>query len=267
MAGFKTHITTSTVIGAGYAVAGHLFLGATVPTSLLAGGLCSVSGMLPDLDSDSGVPVREMTAFSAAVIPMLMMDRFRHLGWSQEMMVFVGGLIYVGIRFGVAEIFKRYTVHRGMWHSIPAAAIVGLLAFMVCSCEDMTFRLFKTGAVVLGFLSHLVLDEIWSVQVRHGRLRFKRSFGTALKFWGRSLWGNISVYAKLVLLILVVMGDPVWMERFGIDPQLLERVARQAEPTRPSAQQPPLPQSPADAPPALPPLPGLVPSPVGKQLR
>ncbi|MEX0818429.1 MAG: metal-dependent hydrolase, partial [Pirellulaceae bacterium] len=188
MADFKTHITTSTVIGIGYGAAGYLALEAPLPTCVLSAGLCSVSGMLPDLDSDSGVPVRETMSLAAAVVPMLMMDRFSHFGWSHETMVTAGMVMYIAIRFGVASIFKKYTVHRGMWHSIPAAAIVGLLAFLVCSCDDMTLRLYKTVAVVIGFLSHLMLDELWSIDVRRGRLYFKKSFGTAMKFYSGSMW-------------------------------------------------------------------------------
>ena len=66
MAGFKTHITTSTVLGIGYGAGAHLLYGLPLDTCMLAGGLCSVSGMLPDLDSDSGVPIRESMAFAAA---------------------------------------------------------------------------------------------------------------------------------------------------------------------------------------------------------
>jgi hypothetical protein len=81
--------------------------------------------MLPDLDSDSGVPLREMSMFWAAVVPMLMIDRFRDLGLSTEAMAVAAMLIYVAIRFIAVEFFKRYTVHRGMWHSLPAAASSG----------------------------------------------------------------------------------------------------------------------------------------------
>jgi len=55
MAGFKTHITVSTLTGIAYGAWGY-HSGAPLETCILAGGLCSVSGMLPDLDSDSGRP-------------------------------------------------------------------------------------------------------------------------------------------------------------------------------------------------------------------
>lgn len=235
MADFKTHITTSSVIGVGYGLAGYALLGSP-STCILSAGLCGLAGMLPDLDSDSGVPVRETMAFASAVVPMLMVHRFQTMGWSHETIVLAGGMLYLGVRFGVAALIKRYTVHRGMWHSLPAAAIFGLLAFLLCSCEDMTLRLFKTGAVVLGYLVHLILDELWSVDLK--RFRLKKSFGTALKLWGNKPWANFSVYAKLGLLILFVIGDPIVMKRFGIPDHGVPHLARDV----PSA---PAPEAPA----------------------
>jgi hypothetical protein len=214
MAGFQTHIATSTLTGIAYGVWGHQ-CGAPLETCLLAGGLCSVSGMLPDLDSDSGRPVQEMSALAAAVIPMLMLDRFSTLGWSHEMMAVAGGGMYALIRFGAAEIFKRYTVHRGMWHSLPACLACGLLAFIIACGPDLAIRLYKAGAVVLGFLSHLVLDEIWSFQLRSGRLNVKKSFGTALKFFGKDRWANLGMSGMVALLGFVAIGDPMLMHRFG----------------------------------------------------
>jgi len=217
MADFKTHITTSTVLGVGYGVAGYFYGQLPVESCILAGGLCGVSGMLPDLDSDSGRPVQEMSSFAAACIPMLMLDRFETWHWSKETIVLAAALIYVVIRFGVAAIFKRYTVHRGMWHSIPACLVCGLLTFLIVSHQDLALRLFKSGAVMLGFLSHLVLDEIWSVSLRSGKLNIKRSMGTALKFWGKESWANFSVYGKLAVLAVLAVGDPMLMQRYGYE--------------------------------------------------
>jgi len=224
MAGFKTHIGVSTTLGVAYGVAGHFAWQMPVDRCMVAAGLCGIAGMLPDLDSDSGVPVRETIAFSAAIAPMLMLDRFETLGLSHEQMALAAGIIYMVVRFGVAEIFKRYTVHRGMWHSIPAALTVGLLGFLVCQCEDFGSRLFKSSALFLGFMSHLVVDEIWSID--SANLRLKKSSGTAMKFWGKKPWANFSTYAKLILVGALVIGDPLIMDHFGLtDPRV--RTARQ----------------------------------------
>lgn len=224
MADFKTHITASTVLGVTYGAGGYLLTDTPLATCLLAAGLCSVSGMIPDLDSDSGTPVREGTAFAAAVVPMLMLDRFRDMGLAPESMVLAAGVIYVVVRFGVAEIFKRYTVHRGMWHSLPAMAICGLLTFLIASGDRLDLRLYKTGAVVAGFFSHLLLDELWSVDLKGVRL--KKSAGTAIKLFSDSAWANISTYGKLIVLI----GLTAW------DPTLFGRLPAEGLPDAPIAQ-------------------------------
>lgn len=227
MAGFQTHITVSTLLGAGYAAAGYAN---EIPLSscLVAGGLCSLAGMLPDLDSDSGVPVREVTALTAAVVPALMIPRFEQFGMDREQFVLATAIVYLGIRFGLGGLFKGYTVHRGMWHSLPAAAIAGLVAFLLVAGDELPIRLLKSVAVVLGFLSHLVLDELSSVQIRRGRLRIRHSLGTALKLWTtHSLWANVSTYGKLAVLVALIYGDPYLMKQLGVQPAALHESAQQ----------------------------------------
>ena len=214
MANFQTHITTSTLLGIGYGGAGILY-GVPTESCLIAGGLCSVAGMLPDLDSDSGIPIRETMAFVAAVVPMLLIDRFVHLGLEPESMVLAGGSIYVLIRFGLSALIKRFTVHRGMFHSIPAALIFAGLGFLICGCTDIHLRYFKAGAVLVGFMSHLLLDELYSIEWYRGRMRLKKSFGTAVKFWGSSTWANLSTYIKLAAVAAMILSEPVMMEKFG----------------------------------------------------
>jgi hypothetical protein len=231
MAGFKTHITTSTVLGVGYAGAAVAFYDVEPTAAILAGGLCSVSGMLPDLDSGPGVPMRESIAFAAAVVPMLMIHRFKHLGMTPEMIILAGGAIYLAIRFGLSKLLKKYTVHRGMFHSLPAALIAAEIAFLLCAhwetpmthkhgvaataavpIEDLAMRFFNAGAVLLGFMSHLVLDEIWSIDMKRGMPHLKSSFGTAIKFWGQCGWANVLTYACAILMTYMVLQDPVWIE-------------------------------------------------------
>ena len=218
MAGFKMHVTTSTVVGIGYGAAAYGLFDVPLPTCALAAGLCSVSGMMPDFDSASGTPVREGSAFAAAVVPMLMMDRFQAMGWSNETIALVAAGIYVVVRFALPYLLGKFSVHRGMWHSFPAAAIAGLLAFMVCSGPSVEIRIFKASAVVIGFMSHLILDEIYAIDMSRGRIRFKKSFGTAMKFTSKSMWANLSTYGKLAALIVLVIGEPTMMDQLTVDP-------------------------------------------------
>lgn len=209
MAGFKTHITFSSILGAGYATAGLTMYDMPWPSCLIAGSLCSVAGMLPDLDSGSGRPVRESMGFAAAVVPVMLIQRFQEMHISYELMVLAAVGLYLLIRFGGAWALAKYTVHRGMFHSIPAAVLAGLVAFLLtgCSNADLDVRIFKAGGLFTGYMSHLLLDEIWSIEWHHGLLRTKKSFGTALKLWGNDMWGNLSVYLKLAVAAFLVFGD------------------------------------------------------------
>lgn len=212
MAHFKTHIAFSGLLGAGYGGAAYVFFHVPLPICVLAGGLCSVSGMLPDVDSDAGVPLRESMAFAAAVVPMMMMDRFEQMGLSPESIILAGAGIYLLIRFVLAELVRRHTVHRGMFHSLPAAVIAGELAFLLASGDDVRLRIYKAGAVAVGYLSHLLLDELWSLRWHRGQLRLKRSFGSALKLFSRKWWPNVSTFAILALLTFLVLKEPGWMQ-------------------------------------------------------
>ena len=225
MADFKTHITASTALGCVYGATGFYSFGVPPAHCLIAAGLCSVAGMLPDLDSDSGIPIREMLSFVSVVVPMLMMPRFEALGLTPEHMVFIAGVLYVLIRFGVGALFKRYTKHRGMWHSIPAAIIAGLVTFMICLSPDLEIRIFKSWAVVIGFVSHLFLDEVYAVDWQGKLPRKKKSFGTALKFFGNSKLANTVTYAKLAILVVLITSDDYIMHCVCDDPVAVPETA------------------------------------------
>ena len=214
MAGFKTHITTSSVLGVGYAGLG-VHLGVPMESSLIAGGLCGVGGMLPDIDSDSGIPFRESMGFAAAIIPIMLLDRFREFGMNYEQIVLATGAVYLFVRFALARMLAKYTVHRGMFHSIPAAFVFAGVVFLLSGSGNLHLRYFKACGVFLGVMSHLVLDEIYAVEWARGRWRFKKSFGTALKLWSKNGWSNVSTYGKLVIVVMMILGEPMVMERYG----------------------------------------------------
>ena len=156
-----------------------------------------------------------------------MIERFQHMGLSVEQMVLAGLGIYLGIRFGISSIFKRFTVHRGMWHSLPAAFLVSSIAFFICSSEDVKLRLFKSFAVFVGFCSHLVLDEIYSIDLQGQTVRLKKSMGTAMKFWGSSPVANLVVYSLLIGVVFIIAYDESMMEAFGYDPIRLPHTAQE----------------------------------------
>jgi membrane-bound metal-dependent hydrolase YbcI (DUF457 family) len=212
VAGFRTHIGFSTLLGAAYGAAAKP-LGFPPETAILAAGVTAVGGMLPDLDSDSGTPVRELSGLAAAVIPLLLVPRMLNAGMTQEGALAAVGLLYLFIRYGMGWLFRRLTVHRGMFHSIPCMAIFGLIVFLAYETPHLATRLLLAGGVMLGFLSHLVLDEVYSVDFNGVRLKLKSSAGSALKFFSPSVVPNLVCY--VILAGLGVLAYLEWSQKVG----------------------------------------------------
>lgn len=208
LAAFKQHVTFSSLLGIGYAgaLAGT---GIEWVHSILAGGLCGIAGMLPDLDSPSGRPVRELFGITAIAVPLLLVHRLRRSGVEPEQLVLLAAALYLLIRFGLSWVFKHLTVHRGMFHSIPAMLIAGEAVYLAHDCQEPYGRVTLAGGIMLGFLSHLVLDEIYAVDMNGATLRFNKAAGSALKFFSKN-WGATAgtwlILAALTYLVGVDMG-------------------------------------------------------------
>jgi membrane-bound metal-dependent hydrolase YbcI (DUF457 family) len=157
---------------------------------------------------------------------MMMIHRFHQMQLPLEAMILVGAAIYLVIRFGVTWLLKSYAHHRGMFHSLPAAAIAGQTAFLAFAAEEPLRRYFVASAVVLGFLTHLVLDEIWSVKLGMFGPKFKKSFGTALKFYGPVLWPNLVTYVLAAILGALAAGDAAFTEGRAAMRQRMEQASR-----------------------------------------
>lgn len=226
MPGFQAHITASSILGAGYGAAAWYLGGMPPATAALGAGLSAASGMLPDLDSGEGVPLRESAAFAAALVPMLMIQRFQQWGLPIEGIILASATIYVAVRYGLAWLIENFAKHRGMLHSVPAAAVAGQVTFLAFASSEPLHRYFVAGAVVLGFLSHLVLDEIWAVRQGLFGPKVKKSFGTALKFAGPELWPTLVAYGLVLVLGAIAAGDAHWGERMAHIRQHMEHAAR-----------------------------------------
>ena len=99
-------------------------------------------------------------------------------------------------RYIFGYLLNKFTVHRGLWHSIPAAILCFEITYLLFFDLPGKLRLLYAVAVFGGFLSHLILDELYSVKVL--ALDTKRSFGTALKFRGNSKLQTIFIYFLIV---------------------------------------------------------------------
>jgi membrane-bound metal-dependent hydrolase YbcI (DUF457 family) len=207
VAGFRTHITVSGALGVVYGGAAVQPFGFPTEAAVLAAGLTTVGGMLPDLDSDSGVPVREMFGLAAIVVPLTMVPRLHHMGVSQEGILATLLFGYILIRYVLSRVFKRFTVHRGMFHSIPAMLVAGLIVYLGYHSPNRDIRLLFAVGVMIGFLSHLVLDELYSVDIRGVKVKLNKFAGTAVKFFSPSFPATAVCYGLLGGLLYLAYLD------------------------------------------------------------
>lgn len=202
MAGFRTHITVSGALGIAYGGFAVQPLGFGPEVGIVAAAITGVGGMLPDLDSDSGIPVREMFGLMSVVVPLTLVFPLHRAGVSLEGILAVLLFGYAFIRYAVANTFRKFTVHRGMYHSIPAMLISGLCVYLVYpERPESGIRPLLSVGVMLGFLSHLILDEVYSVDWRGLRPKLKSSAGSAIKFVSPSLPATATCYLILGVLV------------------------------------------------------------------
>jgi hypothetical protein len=205
MANFPTHIAVGTVVSGAMAtvtVAAEMVAPENIVAVTLAGVLGSV---LPDIDLEESRPAKAMFSglaifFSFAVLFGLETSKY---SIAEMLILWLGTLFFV--RYGAKEVFFRFSYHRGVWHSLLAlvfCSLVTVWAFynLLGRHESVAWL----GAVFMGagYLTHLVLDEVYAVDVMDTRI--KASFGTALKLFDYRNLGHSAAMAVAATLVLLV---------------------------------------------------------------
>jgi len=194
MADFSTHLVGATAMCsfAAIVVAKALDLPGTETLALVAAGIAG--GVLPDIDLERATPTRILFTVLGFVGALTWL--FANVGRFGALELWAAGFaLYLTIRWPLAWLFGKFTVHRGSLHSLAAAVMCGVLttvfAWRVCGATPRLAWL-AGGFGTLGYLVHLSLDEFYSVDFSGARIR--RSFGTALKPLDlRRPWGSFAV--------------------------------------------------------------------------
>ena len=202
MANFTTHIAAGTIAAGALAT---LTLAADViaPENLVAVTLAGVLGsVLPVIDLKDSRPSRAMFAGLAIFFSFAVLFSFAGLYSIAELWILWLGTLLL-VRYGLHALFHHLAVHRGVWHSVLAALFSGTATAVVFSHvlgKPSGVAWLAGGFLFVGFLVHLALDEIYSVDVLDRRI--KTSFGTALKLFDRRYpWASASMAAALALAI------------------------------------------------------------------
>lgn len=185
MANFNTHLTVALALSSGVATCGAM-MGMYGFFELIVFALVGmIGGLLPDIDLDHSKITRIGFGFASVFgASFLMILYIRSQQPDPTDALILWGLLTLGLRIFVFGLFSRLTRHRGAVHSIPFMLFVSLLFATLCY-DGLHFNdrfSWLCGAFLFfGALIHLVLDEVYSVNI-YG-LKVKRSFGSALKFF------------------------------------------------------------------------------------
>ncbi|MCW8995199.1 MAG: metal-dependent hydrolase [Psychromonas sp.] len=208
MANFKTHLNVA-IISSGLA-AGTLLSATHINfnCALWLWFLGTIGGLLPDIDSDNSTSLDTIFAMFTLTAVLLTIryltgEVFKDIRF---MTLIAASLTVYGImRYLIRPLFEKVTIHRGSCHSIAF-----LLLSSFCTIQ-LTWKLsynytqqpdiiawLSGGFIFLGGIVHLLLDEIYSVDLLN--VRIKRSFGTAIKL------ADFNNKSLTLLLFIAIIG-------------------------------------------------------------
>lgn len=204
MANFATHIGIGTVVSGAVAT---ITLAADViaPDSLVAVTLAGVLGsVLPDIDLKDSRASRALfaglaTFFSFCVL-FLNADKY---SIAELWLIWLGTFLVV--RYGGEAVFHRFSYHRGIWHSVLAGLFfwfVTAIVFKYVLGRHEGVAWLAGGFLFIGYMTHLILDEIFSVDLMGRRL--KASFGSALKLYDQKHAGESLTIAALTVIVFLL---------------------------------------------------------------
>lgn len=215
MANFSTHMVGAVAVGV---LATSVLTAADLMDPALIGtavGLTALGGLFPDVDSDNSDSIELVFSVMGIAVSMpLLAVALPKYGLLASFAIM--GIAYAIVRYGLIEPFRRFTVHRGIFHSLPMAlfTVAGLTALIhyglgLSVVQSWTF----SALFLLGFVTHLVLDELYSVDLANQRI--KRSFGSAIKVFERddAIW-YVLLYAAIPAVFWLAPSAEPFLDRF-----------------------------------------------------
>ena len=230
MANFPTHIGIGT-LASGMLATLTLAANVVAPESLVAVTVAGILGsILPDIDLKDSRPSNAL--FFGLGVFFAFMALFMGAGRYSiaELWILAAGT-FAFVKYFVHGVFHRLSYHRGIFHSILAAvffAVLTVLIYRYALGRHEGVAWLAGAFMFIGFIVHLVLDEMYSVDVMDTRI--KASFGTALKLWdGRHPGHSAIMAAATVALFLVTPSTKTFVDGMT-SPQLWAGLKQQMVP-------------------------------------
>jgi len=201
MANFDMHLNTAAIISGALSIS---FVGLhliDIKTSFYCFIAGVIGGILPDIDHNYSIPIKLLKFILSNLVAFLVIiTYFNKLKFLELIGVWIGVLVlFEGIFF----LFKKFTTHRGIIHSVPMGVLFALLSILFLN-KVLGFSIIKAYFVGLflfiGYVIHLFLDEIYSIDISGRRL--KNSFGSAFKFFSHNKIVDIFIYSLIILFFM-----------------------------------------------------------------
>lgn len=208
MADFNTHMT-------GAAVASAMLASTTLATGILSPTQSMVlwvvgmfAGLLPDIDSDASTSLKLIFSLLGVLASFIVVS-FSYGALNLLMLWGAMFTTFVLVRYAILFVFARWTVHRGIFHTVVAAILFALLAVVVASelQAPLLFSWYLGLAIFLGYITHLLLDELASIDL--AGLSIKRSFGSAFKLFSIDNWAGSLVMCLVIGLLYFQTPKPI----------------------------------------------------------
>ncbi len=202
MANFKTHVKVGA--GFGFAVSILTYLTEWVQDFRMVVIIyftTVIGSFLPDMDSATGIPIQiifGLYSYFAAGAAFY----FLYNNYDIYMAILGSSVAFVLVWYFLRPYFKKKTTHRGIFHSTPAIVISFLATLTIVGYFkiEVMEKFSLAMSVGIGYASHLFLDEIYSTGLNNGKIKVKKSLGTALDLGFKNKKTAFIAYSLIVLL-------------------------------------------------------------------
>lgn len=208
MGSIPHYITFSTILGICYCLTGILVFNVFPDIALLAGVIIVLTGLLPEIDSNSPPPAREVGSFLAAVTPIMILEFFpgiRNGGVAQLALIIIA--CYFITRVVIVRFLQKSTTQMGMMHSIPAAIITFEVCYLLFYDLYLNEKLFVAFAAFCGYFGHLLFDASSAFDLMGKVTGNAKKTPSTMKFFSPSSFTNFATYGMILFLGWFVISD------------------------------------------------------------
>ncbi|MCS6807310.1 MAG: metal-dependent hydrolase [Bacteroidota bacterium] len=208
MGKFIHHLSGGIAIGAISGSVAYYHLHIPLTDAAACSLIACASSMLPDIDSPNSRPNDMAFGLASVLSPVFVLQGMGINRFTSSQIILIALGVYVVVRYGIRRLMQECSVHRGMFHSIPAAIIWGALVYQAFRLSPALIKNAAAASALVGFITHLIIDEVFSFVTFDGmRIAPKKSFGTALKFFSPSILATTTTYTLMVIVLYACFRD------------------------------------------------------------